>query len=597
MLLQHTFIMLGLGGLFCIFISIVHVQSCIFIFKINVVICSLSYPVLAKCIEYLRKRYRSMSPTPHETEIWFARCRYIKLALLEGEALKTQHDNEYFDIVLKGHIELAMEKGKKVPLELKHIFSKCKTPKDGRKLLVFEGPPGIGKSTLVLHICHNWEQKKLFSEFKWVIRVPLRDEAIQNASCLADIIPARSQEEARAIARVIIDSLGSEGLLLFDGWDEHSHRKTFLAELVENPDMFGLDLCTIVVTTRPVAADKLRRLATSRIEIMGFGNEEREEFFREALAGYEKKLEELFEHLKKHPLISGSAYVPLVAAFLVDIVRTPGLSLPVTLHGMYVEIILCNVLRETTKSSPELGICIDNIDTLDNLTESYPSIRNLFTGLCKLAYRGVQENRVIFYDKDLEKAELRGVESTKLGLVHAVKQCTSRRIKQGNSYSFIHLTMQETLAAYYTSKMPEEEQVKTFQNMLGNPRLANVLHMYAGFSKLRSESVREVVASLVKESENKTILLSILNSLYEAHDASLCLYISGLLEGKLNLDRTSLSHGDCISIGYFLCCVLTASSTEGFEVSLWSCSLGALHINLMMKELVSSEELHLTNLE
>ena len=589
--------MLGLGGLFCIFISIVHVQSCIFIFKINVVICSPSYPVLAKCIEYLRKRYRSMSPTPHETEIWFARCRYIKLALLEGEALKTQHDNEYFDIVLKGHIELAMEKGKKVPLELKDIFSKCTTPKDGRKLLVLEGPPGIGKSTLVLHICHNWEKKKLFSEFKWVIRVPLRDEAIQNASCLADIIPARSQEEARAIAKVIIDSLGSEGLLLFDGWDEHSHRKTFLAELVENPDMFGLDHCTIVVTTRPVAADKLRRLATSRIEIMGFGNEEREEFFREALAGYEKKLEELLEHLKKHPLISGSAYVPLVAAFLVDIVRTPGMSLPVTLHGMYVEIILCNVLRETTKSSPELGICIDNIDTLDNLTESYPSIRNLFTGLCKLAYRGVQENRVIFYDKDLEKAELRGVESTKLGLVHAVKQCTSRRIKQSNSYSFIHLTMQETLAAYYTSKMPEEEQVKTFQNMLGNPRLANVLHMYAGFSKLRSKSVREVVASLVKESENKTILVSILNSLYEAHDASLCLYISGLLEGNLNLNDTSLSHGDCISIGYFLCCVLTASSTEGFEVSLRRCSLGDLHINLMMKELVSSEELHLTKLE
>ena len=562
--------------------------------------CS-SYPVFAEFIKYLRDEYYSLSPTPHETEIWFPRCHYIKLALLEGEALKTQHDNEYFDIVLKGHIELAMKKGKKLPLELKDIFSKCKTPKGRRNLLVIEGPPGIGKSTLVLHICHNWGEKKLFSEFKWVIRVPLRDEAIQNASCLADIIhhiiPERSQEEARAIARVIIDSLGSEGLLLFDGWDEHSHRTTFLAELVRNPKRFGLKLCTIVVTTRPVAADELRRLATSRIEIMGFGNKEREEFFREALAGYEKKLEELLEHLKKHPLISGSAYVPLVAAFLVDIVCTPGMSLPVTLHGMYVQIILCNVLRETTKSSPELGICIDNIDTLDNLTESYPSIRNLFTGLCKLAYRGVQENRVIFYDKDLEMAELRGVESTKLGLVHAVKQCTSRRIKQGNSYSFIHLTMQETLAAYYTSKMPEEEQVKTFQNMLGNPRLANVLHMYAEFSKLRSKKVRKLVASLVKKSENKTILMSILNFLYEAHDASLCLYISGLLGGKLNLDDTSLSHGDCISIGYFLCCVLTASSTEGFEVSLQSCSLGALHINLMMKELDSSEELHLTKLE
>ena len=78
---------------------------------------------------------------------------------------------------------------------------------------------------------------------------------------------------------------------------------------------------------------------------------------------------------------------------------------------------------------------------------------------------------------------------------------------------------------------------------------------------------------------------------------SLKLLISGLLEGKLDLGRTSLSHGDCISIGYFLCCVLTASSTEGFEVFLRRCSLGDLHINLMMKELVSSTYLHLTKLE
>ena len=185
------------------------------------------------------------------------------------------------------------------------------------------------------------------------------------------------------------------------------------------------------------------------------------------------------------------------------------------------------------------------------------------------------------------------MESTKLGLMQAVKQSSFR----GISYNFINMTVQETLAAYYTSKMPEEEQVKTFQNMLGNPRLANVLHMYAGFSKLRNESVREVVAALVKKSKNEAILVSILNSLYEAHDVSQCLYISGLLGGKLDLDRTSLSHGDCVSIGYFLCCVLTASSTEGFEVSLQSCSLGALHINLMMKELVSSTYLHLTKLE
>ena len=177
-----------------------------------------------------------------------------------------------------------------------------------------------------------------------------------------------------AFAKVILESLGSEGLLLFDGWDEHSHRTTFLADLVENPLKFGLNLCTIVVTTRPVAADKLRRLATSRIDIMAFCVEERLEYFKATLEDYEEELEELLEHLDKHPLIAGSAYIPVVAAFLVDIVLALGMSLPITLHGMFVDIILCNILRETTKSSPELDICIRNINTLDGLIEKYPSI-------------------------------------------------------------------------------------------------------------------------------------------------------------------------------------------------------------------------------
>ena len=555
---------------------------------------SFSDPVLEKSIDYLRKAYASLSPSSHDTDkVWYPRCEYIKLALVEGKALKTQHDEKHFDIALMGQIELAMRKGKKVPIHLEDIFSKCKTAKDARRLVVIEGKPGIGKSTLIIHICHNWEKGNLFSQFKWVIRVPLRDEAIQNASCLADIIPARSREEAEAFAKVIIDSLGSEGLLLFDGWDEHSHRTTFLSDLVEDPLKFGLDLCTIVVTTRPVATDKLRRLATSHIEIMGFGVEERLEYFMATLEDYEEELEELLEHLEKHPLIAGSAYIPVAAAFLVDIVLAPGMSLPITLHGMFVDIILCNILRETAKSSPELDICVRNVHTLDGLTEKYPSISSLFLSLCRLAYYGSRENRVVFYDNDLEKAGLSDVEPTKLGLVQEVKHSASCS-KGSSSYSFIHLTVQETLAGYYTSKMTVEEQVKTFQNMLGNPRLANVLQIYAGFSKLRHESVREVIGPMVKES--KTVLVSILNSLYEAQDTSLCLYISHLLDGRLDLNDTSLSHADCISIGYFLSCILTASSTEDFKVFLGDCSLDDLHIDLMMKELDLSKHFCLSYL-
>ena len=83
--------------------------------------------MLGRSIDYLRKVYTFLSPTSHDSDkVWYPRCEYIKLALVEGKALKTQHDEKHFDIALTGQIELAMRKGKKVPIELKDIFSKAR---------------------------------------------------------------------------------------------------------------------------------------------------------------------------------------------------------------------------------------------------------------------------------------------------------------------------------------------------------------------------------------------------------------------------------------------------------------------------------------
>ena len=63
-------------------------------------------------------------------------------------------------------------------------------PPPGRVCLI-EGAPGAGKSTLALHICHQWAQGAFWLErFELVVLVYLRDEAVQNANTLADILPA-----------------------------------------------------------------------------------------------------------------------------------------------------------------------------------------------------------------------------------------------------------------------------------------------------------------------------------------------------------------------------------------------------------------------
>ena len=61
------------------------------------------------------------------------------------------------------------------------------------------------------------------------------------------------------------------------------------------------------------------------------------------------------------------------------------------------------------------------------------------------------------------------------------------------SYNFIHLSIQEMLAAYRISQMGNDQQVRVFQTLLGEPRFAAVLHFYAGFTELANHGVRKVI--------------------------------------------------------------------------------------------------------
>ena len=56
---------------------------------------------------------------------------------------------------------------RKVPTELGQIFDKIEEGK--QKKVLIEGAPGCGKSTLSLHICHEWTAGRLFVEYSQVI--------------------------------------------------------------------------------------------------------------------------------------------------------------------------------------------------------------------------------------------------------------------------------------------------------------------------------------------------------------------------------------------------------------------------------------------
>ena len=227
-----------------------------------------------------------------------------------------------------------------------------------------------------------------------------------------------------------------------------------------------------------------------------------------------------------------------------------------------------------------------------------------------LAYEGVMNNKIVFTQDELPSIlpkssldTILGFFSSYLPIVAAPAQQDLpamgvlqrvqwvRNNSESMSYNFIHLSIQEMLAAYRISQMGNDEQVKVFQALLENPRFAAVLQFYAGFTKLAYGDVRNVITESISFDSHTYpfILLSYVRCFFEAQirDQSLYQELVAKLNGKLHLCDFNMSPLDCVSVGYFLAFALRSSK---LIVDLSGCNIDDHSFGLMMRELSKHAE-------
>ena len=152
------------------------------------------------------------------------------------------------------------------------------------------------------------------------------------------------------------------------------------------------------------------------------------------------------------------------------------------------------------------------------------------------------------------------------------------------SHNFIHLSIQELLAAWYiATQLPASEQVSKFNELFHTSRFSAIFQYYSAITKLKTPGIKDVVMNVIKKysrnqghsipKEDKVLLLSLLHCLYEAQDLSLCESVAQQLQHGLDLNFTTLTPSDCLCIGYFLAHVCKMAAGE-FKVDLESCSMG-----------------------
>ena len=367
----------------------------------------------------------------------------------------------------------------------------------------------------------------------------------------------------------------------------------------------------MIVTSRPISSGDLLPVVSSRIEVLGFTAEEQRLFFTECLNNDINAVETLMERLSSNPAMEGSCYLPLNASIVAHLYLTDG-SLPSTIYDIFSSLVQHSISRylHERQGIPQKLASFESLDVLPD------DLRSFFEQLCKLAFTGTRDNKVTFSSSDIEALGCSD-EICEVGFLQAVVSIVSH----GRSvyYNFLHLSIQEMLAAVHISRMPASEQISTFDSMFNDAQFSAVLQFYAAITKLRTSrpllslvprflrpvpaSIYDLVRKIIRK-DSYTLLVSLLNCLYEAQDTALCKYVGEQLRDcvsffdkiidtgwELSLFNVSLLPQDCLSIGYFLASI--AVSYRGkFVVDLGHCSLRDTGIKILMQSLCRNLDPH-----
>ncbi|XP_032872936.1 NACHT, LRR and PYD domains-containing protein 3-like [Amblyraja radiata] len=313
------------------------------------------------------------------------------------------------------------------------------------------GVAGIGKTTMVQKIVHDWATGKIYPHFQFVFSFKFRDlNMIKDRINLRELILEQHPYLENILGEIWKNP---EGLLfIFDGLDEFkgkinfadSRRDTEPENECPDPEWWCevsdivysliqhklLPGCSVLVTTRPAALHLLKNAEISVwAEILGFDGEERKEYFTRYFED-ETVAAAVFKHVMENEILYTMSYNPsycwilvlTLGPFFTQTHRDPQ-RVPNTITQLY---------------------CYFTYNILKNHGREIESPREVLLRLGQMAFTGVHEKNIVFTDEDLIEYNLQPSQFLSGFLMELLEREDSAR---SVVYTFPHLTIQEFVAA------------------------------------------------------------------------------------------------------------------------------------------------------
>ena len=392
-------------------------------------------PVLTEYKQYLQSCYNARVLAPADKYLPTLESPYINLTMIKKGCYNPEQRDEFTKLTLHGGVDQILQN--KIPINIEDLL----TPEDNGELIRFilvEGPPGIGKSTFAWEVCRRWDEIESLKIYHSVVLLKLREKWVLDATVLPDLFRCEYNcEMSKSISKEFIKTQGKNLLLVLDGFDEvsyHFHEKSVIKSLLCRQ---LLPECTIILTTRPSASHILRSvcqpLVGKHIEIIGFTEEERMKYINKVFSKESELQVNFLKYMFLVPHIKSMMYIPLNCAIIAKVYyESHHFTIPRTRTELYKVLTHCLLHRHLKESNYDMLPEGLNKEDLEK-----------FKSLAKFAFDTHKGwPKVTFFKDDLPE-----------GLVHFgfLNESTEMYACKGveHTFSFLHLSLQEYLAAWY----------------------------------------------------------------------------------------------------------------------------------------------------
>ncbi len=338
--------------------------------------------------------------------------------------------------------------------------------KDIRTVLT-KGVAGIGKTVSVQKLILDWAEGKENQDVQLIFPLPFReinlmkDKTLSLSDLLHVFFPETKEME--------ISSDEYKVLFIFDGLDECRLSLDFqsdvrLCDVSESASVDVLLMNLIVgnllpsaliwITSRPAAADLVPSECVHRVtEVRGFNEPQKEEYFRKRIRD-QSLADTIISHLKSSRSLYIMCHIPVfcwISAAVLEkmLSRAESGEIPKTLTQMYTHFL---ILQTNIKHEKDY--------------EKKVTDEDMILKLGKVAFQQLVKGNLIFYEEDLREC---GIDVTEASVYSGLCSQIFREefgLYQGKVFCFVHLSIQEHLAALYVHISCTNHNTNVFEQSL-----------------------------------------------------------------------------------------------------------------------------------